>query len=131
LGYGGSKVLVSVASYKDLRVWQESVELSVEVYALTSKFPSDEKFGLISQLRRASVSVASNIAEGHARHSTGDYLRFLAISMGSIAEIQTQLTIAQKLTFCTAQQQLDLATRFDTLGGQIRALQISLRRHQD
>jgi four helix bundle protein len=78
-------------------VWQRSVELSVAVYKLTRKFPPDEFYGLTSQLRRASVSVASNIAEGYGRASRPEFRRFAAIARGSALELQTQLLIARKL----------------------------------
>lgn len=85
--------------YRDLIAWQKAMQLVTEIYQVTRKFPDDEKFGLISQLRRAAVSVPSNIAEGQARNSIGDFRRFLNISRGSIAEVETQLMIAEKLGF--------------------------------
>ena len=86
-------------SFKDLIVWQRAVELSVEIYQLTSAFPHSEQFGLTSQLRRASVSIASNIAEGYGRSTRGEYLQFLGHSRGSLCELQTQLVIAKSLGF--------------------------------
>jgi four helix bundle protein len=88
-----------IFSYKDLIVWQKSVELALEIYKLTSLFPNVEVYGLTSQMRRASVSVASNIAEGSIRGSKKDFCHFLRISLGSIAELQTQLEIAKSLSF--------------------------------
>lgn len=85
------------ASYRDLKVWQRAIELSVAVYALTKRFPSEELYGLTSQLRRAAVSVASNVAEGYGRASKPDFRRFLAIARGSAIELQTQLVIAREL----------------------------------
>jgi four helix bundle protein len=90
------------ASYKDLVVWQRSVELSVSTYKLTASFPHSEQFGLTNQLRRAYVSVASNIAEGYGRSTKGEYLLFLGHARGSIFEVQTQLTIAGALDFGAA-----------------------------
>ncbi len=87
----------NVRSFRDLNVWQMAVTLVVEVYAVTRRFPVDERFGLTRQLRRASVSVASNIAEGNMRHSRREYRHFIAIARGSIAEIETQLLIAERL----------------------------------
>ena len=87
------------ASFKQLVVWQRAVELSVAIYHLTSSFPKEEQFGLTSQPRRASVSVASNIAEGYGRSSRGEYLLFLGHARGSISELQTQLIIASSLNF--------------------------------
>ena len=87
------------ASYRDLIVWQRAVQLSVATYRLTEGFPREELYGLASQLRRAGVSVASNIAEGWGRQSEGDYKRFLAIARGSNMELQTQLVISGELGF--------------------------------
>jgi four helix bundle protein len=84
-------------SFKNLIIWKESVKLTVEVYKVTTTFPSDEKYGLISQIRRAVVSIPSNIAEGSSRASDKDFLRFLSISLGSAFELETQLILAQEL----------------------------------
>src|ERR1035441_3664615 len=86
-------------SFKDLVVWQRSIQLTVAVYKLTSSFPPSEQFGLSNQLRRAAVSVASNIAEGYGRSTTGEYLQFLGHARGSNFEVQTQLVIAEALGF--------------------------------
>jgi four helix bundle protein len=86
-------------NFKELKFWQKSIDLSVLVYKHTATFPSEEKFGLISQLRRASVSISSNIAEGASRDSAKEFLYFLSISNGSAFEIETQLIIANKLNF--------------------------------
>jgi four helix bundle protein len=88
-------------NYKNLIVWQKSILLVKQIYQLTQRFPSEEKFGLVSQMRRAMVSVPSNIAEGQARRTTGDYIRFVSNAEGSLAELETQLIIAIELTFCT------------------------------
>jgi len=96
------------ASFKDLVVWQRAVQLTLEIYKVTAIFPATEHFGLISQLRRASVSVASNIAEGYGRSSKGEYVLFLGHARGSTFEVQTQLTIAAALGF-GSEQSLKLA----------------------
>jgi four helix bundle protein len=80
-------------------VWQRAIQMTVAIYKLTAEFPSDERFGLTNQLRRAAVSVASNIAEGYGRSSTGEYLQFLGIARGSNCEVQTQLVISKELGF--------------------------------
>ena len=90
-----------IRTYKDLIVWQKAVELVVAVYEVTGAFPDSEKFGLVNQLRRAAVSVPSNIAEGYGRGSTNDYLRFLKIAAGSCNEIETQIEIAHRLEYMT------------------------------
>ena len=87
-------------SYKDLIVWQKSIVLVREIYELTKTFPDEEKFGLVSQMRRAAVSVPSNIAEGQARRTTPDFVRFVSNAEGSLAELDTQLIIALQLGFC-------------------------------
>jgi four helix bundle protein len=88
-------------SFKDLVVWQRAVELSVATYEVTSGFPDSERYGLTNQLRRASVSIASNVAEGYGRSSRGEYLQFLGHARGSNCELQTQLIIAGRLGFGT------------------------------
>ncbi len=84
-------------TYKDLIVWQRAVELSVQVYVLTEQFPREELYGLVSQMRRASVSIASNIAEGRRRGTRPDFVNFLRIAYGSAAELETQCVIARRL----------------------------------
>jgi four helix bundle protein len=86
-----------VKSFKQLTVWQRSIELTMEIYRLTQRFPREELFGLTSQLRRAAVSVASNIAEGQSRGTKGEFIQFLGIARGSAAEVDTQLTITRGL----------------------------------
>jgi four helix bundle protein len=86
-------------SFRDLVVWQRAIQTSVAIYRLTEGFPKAEMFGLSSQLRRAGVSVASNIAEGYGRMSTGEYKEFLGMARGSNCEVQTQLVIARELGF--------------------------------
>lgn len=86
-----------IHSYKELIVWQKSIDLVTNIYELTDKFPKEEIFGLISQMRRSAVSIPSNIAEGRQRGAKADYLRFLRISYGSGAELETQLEISKKL----------------------------------
>ena len=88
-----------VRHYRDLLVWQKAVDWVEVIYAATRAWPSDERYGLISQVRRAAVSVPSNIAEGCARRTTPDFLRFLSIARASLAEAETQLIIAQRLAY--------------------------------
>jgi four helix bundle protein len=90
-----------VTSYRDLIVWQKAMDLVVAVYELTDKFPREEIFGLTFQLRKAAVSVPSNIAEGHARRSTREFLHHLSISRGSIAEVETQTLVAIRIKHVT------------------------------
>ena len=89
-------------SYKDLVVWQKGIALAKLTYELTKKFPSEEKFGLVAQMRRAAVSVPSNIAEGQARHTTGEFIQFISHAEGSLAELDTQLILSIELRFAGA-----------------------------
>jgi four helix bundle protein len=113
--------------HRELPVWQASIELVEAVYALTDQFPTDERFGLTQQLRRAAVSAASNLAEGAARKTTTELIQFLHISSGSLAEIDTQLEIAKRLGYgnaaCDAVQ-----TRLDDVHRQLVLLIDSLKR---
>ena len=88
-----------IRSYKDLLIWRKGMDISAMVYKLTNDFSADERFGLISQLRRATVSVPSNIAEGYGRGSTKSYIQFIKISRGSLYEVETQLLLAYELGF--------------------------------
>jgi len=98
---------VSSRKHHELHVWQESMTLVEMVYKLTEAFPENERYGLISQLRRAAVSVPSNIAEGAARGSDAEFIRFLHIARGSLSEIETQLLIAQRLGYTNVDQSLE------------------------
>jgi four helix bundle protein len=86
-------------SYRNLRVWNRAISLTLEVYRITQQFPHAERFGLTSQLRRAAVSVASSIAEGHARTTRGEYKNSLSIARGSVVEVEVQLTLAEQLGY--------------------------------
>ena len=88
-----------IRHYRDLHVWQKSIVLVEQIYSASRSWPRDERFGLISQVRRASVSIPSNIAEGCSRRSTGSFLQFLSISRGSLAEVETQLILAERLGY--------------------------------
>ena len=93
-----------IRSYRDLIVWQKSVEMVVAVYKATKKFPSSEQFGITSQIQRSAVSVPANIAEGYGRNTRKEYAYFLRIAHGSLSELETLLTISQKLSYCTTQE---------------------------
>lgn len=90
----------SPRSYKDLLVWQKGIELAKIVYRLTRNYPTEEKFGLVAQMRRAAISIPSNLAEGQARHTTGEFVQFISHAEGSVAELDTQLILSIELTFC-------------------------------
>jgi four helix bundle protein len=89
----------SVRSYRDLIVWQKSIDLAKQAYKFTERFPQKEVYGLTSQIRRAAVSIAANIAEGHARESTGEFRQFLGIARGSLAELETLLLLAEEFGY--------------------------------
>lgn len=89
----------NIETYRDLDAWKLAIRLTKFIYRASEKFPADERFGLTSQIRRAAVSVASNIAEGWGRGTTSDYARFLRMARGSIFEIETQIVIARELGF--------------------------------
>jgi len=88
-----------VSSYKDLLVWQRSMDLVVTVYETTAKLPAGEQFGLVAQMRRSAVSVPSNIAEGYGRQATGEYRHHLSIARGSLLELETQLLLCRRLNY--------------------------------
>ncbi|MFL5489682.1 MAG: four helix bundle protein [Gemmatimonadaceae bacterium] len=90
---------MGLQTYRELRVWNTAVELTLEVYRITETFPRSEQFGLTAQLRRAAVSVASNIAEGHARSTRGEYRNFLSTARGSAIEVEVQLFLAEQLRY--------------------------------
>src|ERR1700704_100219 len=110
--------------YKDLLVWQKGIALAKIVYRLTQKYPSEEKFGLVAQMRRAAVSIPSNIAEGQARHTTGEFIQFISHAEGSVAELDTQLIISIELKFCGAS---DAEPAFGLIG-ELRKMLNVLRR---
>ena len=86
-------------NFKELRIWQKGMDIAVNCFVLTATFPKEEKFGLVSQITKAGVSIPSNIAEGSSRHSEKDYSRFIEISLGSSYELETQLLIASRVNF--------------------------------
>ncbi len=91
-------------NYKDLIVWQKGIALAKAIYRLTATFPGVEKFGLVSQMRRAAVSIPSNIAEGQARHTTGEFILFISHAEGSTVELETQLILSIELAFAKAEK---------------------------
>lgn len=117
---------MQIRSFRDLRVWQAGIELVQIVYALTSKFPRSEVYGLASQMQRAAVSVPSNIAEGHARESTKEYLQHLSIAQASLAELETQLEIAKLLKYISEAEAASLVEKIWSLGRQLFALRNAL-----
>jgi four helix bundle protein len=89
-------------SYRDLIVWQKAIILAKTIYALTGAYPKEERFGLVAQMRRAAVSIPSNIAEGQARRTTGEFIHFISYAEGSLAELDTQIVLSVELGFAVA-----------------------------
>ncbi len=119
---------MSKSSYKDLIAWQKAMGLVTAVYDVTEKFPSHEQFGLISQLRRAAVSVPSNIAEGKDHYSNRDFVRFLRHARGSLAEIETQILIAAQRQYLPPAATTKLTAQIGELGRVLSGLINSLQR---
>ena len=115
------------SSYKELVAWQKRMELVAAIYDATDGFPSHEQFGLVSQLRRAAVSVPSNIAEGKAHYSNRDFVRFLRLARGSLAEIETQVLIAQQRKYLNLETVAKLTQKMDELGRILSGLINSLQ----
>jgi four helix bundle protein len=119
---------VLVKSYQDLIVWQKALSLVTEVYSMTSTFPRDEIYGLTSQLRRASVSIPSNIAEGHGRPTKGEFIQFLCHARGSLCELQTQIFIARQLGYIGQEQQQAILSTSDEVGRILNGLLTAVER---
>ena len=117
---------MNVRSYRDLKVWQLAMQLTERGYRMTDGFPARETYGLTSQIRRAAVSVPSNIAEGHARDSTKEYLRFLSVAQGSLAELETQVELSRRLGFTTEPDTMDVLNKSAEVGRMLAGLQKSL-----
>ena len=115
-----------MAGYKELLVWQKSMDLVQKVYDLIRLLPKEEMFALSSQMRRAAISIPSNIAEGHGRHSTKDFSRFVLIAQGSRAELETQLEICIRLNYLTREQISEVLELCATVGKMLRNLVRSL-----
>ena len=112
--------------YKELIVWQKGMSLARSIYEITARFPADERLGLISQMRRAAVSVPSNIAEGQARQSTREFLQFLSHASGSVAELETQLLLSVEMKCCSRGDAEGAAGLIDEIQKMIAALRRTL-----
>ena len=118
--------------FEKLDVWNKSVELSEEIYIVTKNFPSDEKFGIISQLRRASVSVSSNIAEGSSRSSYKEQARFSEIAYGSLIEVLNQIILSYRLNFINEDSYLNLRELIEEISNKLNGLRkYQLKKHLD
>ncbi|MFD2289190.1 four helix bundle protein [Pedobacter petrophilus] len=114
-------------NFKDLKVWQKSIDLAIEVYKVTSLLPNDEKYGLVSQMKRCSVSISSNIAEGSGRGSSAQFKYFLNISQGSAFELETQLIISNRLKLIDNELSTDLIEKITEIQKMIYALDRSIK----
>lgn len=115
-------------SFRELRVWQQAMDLVEAVYSLTQDFPRQETYGLTSQVRRAAISVPSNIAEGHTREHLKEYLHHRSMAQASLAEVETQLEIATRLKYLSVHRLSDLLLQISSLGKQLYALRNALSR---
>ena len=115
-------------THKDLRVWQQSIEMVTSIYLMTKAFPKEELFGLVSQMRRAAVSVPSNIAEGYARGMNKEKLYFLRISSGSMSEIETQLILSSNLGYIGQETYDELSEQITSVWKQLNALISSIKK---
>ena len=106
-------------NFTDLRIWQKAHELTLRIYKLTAKFPKEERYGLVSQLRRAAVSVEANIAESHGRYHYADVVNFLLDSRGSIFEVQDELMVAKDVDYCRKEKTEELIGEYSILAKQV------------
>ncbi len=116
----------AIRDYKDLQVWQKAMELAKLIYHLTQAFPKEEKFGIVSQMRRAAVSVPSNLAEGQARNTTGEFVQFISRAEGSLAELDTQLRLSVTLGFCMQGETQSVASLITDLQKMLKTLRRKL-----
>ncbi len=114
--------MIVIKSYRDLLVWQKAVTLSVRCYALTKRFPAAERYGMSSQIQRAAVSIAANIAEGHGRNGPAVFLQHLSIARGSLRELETLPLLADQLGYSSAETTRELAAATDEIGKMLYGL---------
>ena len=119
---------MTVASYRDLLVWKAAIELAVEAYAVTKAFPGNEMYGMTSQIRRSSASIAANIAEGYGREHRGSFVQFLRVAQGSLKELETHVILSGRLGLMIEKDVVRLLGPADDLGKMLRAMIRSLQR---
>ena len=112
--------------YRELVVWQKGIELAKRIYRVTQSFPNEEKFGLVSQMRRAAVSVPSNIAEGQARHTTKEFIQFVSHAEGSVAELDTQLRLGVELGYCKNGETAEIGALIEEMRRMLNGLRRNL-----
>jgi len=118
----------AIRSYRDLRVWQLAIELTVDCYTATKEFPGSETYGLTSQIRRSATSISANIAEGYGRDNRGSYLQFLRIAQGSLKELETHLIVAYRLGYLDQRSEQGLLAGAEDVGKMLRSLIRSLEK---
>ena len=111
-----------IKSFKDLRIWQKGIEIVKDIYMMTKKFPKEELYGLTSQMRRSAISIPSNIAEGFKRYHNKEYKQFLYITLGSSAELETQLIISEELKYINRKEMERICEKLDHLSKMITVL---------
>ncbi|MGB7443437.1 MAG: four helix bundle protein [Coleofasciculaceae cyanobacterium] len=116
-----------IRSYRDLRVWQKGMDIAEACYRMTKKFPREEMYGMVSQIRRSATSISANIAEGYGREYRAEYIQFLRIAQGSLKELETHLLLAARVELTTNQAVEPLLNQCESLGRMIRSLIRSLQ----
>jgi four helix bundle protein len=111
-----------IKTYRDLNIWKVGIELVKDIYKSTEKFPKQEMYGIVSQMRRSAISIPSNVAEGFKRYHNKEYRQFLYITLGSCAELETQVTIAKELKYIQADKEVILLEKLDHIGRMITNL---------
>jgi four helix bundle protein len=124
-------VALEITSYRDLKAWRAAIDLAEGVYSLSRDFPKSELYGLTAQMRRAAVSIAANVAEGHGRETMGAFIQFLRVAQGSLKELETYLIIADRLDLASSDDSEKLLVKCDELGRMTRGLIRSLQDKQD
>src|SRR6266567_6684071 len=117
----------TIHSYRDLKVWQQAMELAKECYILTRQFPKDELFGMTSQIRRSAASIPANIAEGNGRENRGEYIHSLRIAQGSLKELETHLLLSEQIGLTPPESVKQILDRCEAVGKMLRALIRSLQ----
>lgn len=112
----------TIKSFRDLNIWQKGIDLVKDIYKETQNFPRQEIYGLTNQIRRAAISIPSNIAEGHIRQHRAEFRQFLSVALGSLAELETQIVISRELNYISTEKSLNLIDQMGSLGKMIRGL---------
>ncbi|MFH1395285.1 MAG: four helix bundle protein [Candidatus Omnitrophota bacterium] len=119
--------MVKIESFKQLKIWQKGIEVVKTIYALTKRFPKEELYCLTSQMRRAAVSIPSNVAEGFKRFHNKEYIQFLHIALGSCAELETQLIVSKELGYINGVELADVSEKLDHISKMITSLKRNLK----